>query len=151
MTLQFQMYPKLKQKLSTTAHMWQNSFFYHINSSVYSMKSGSSLLRDSLSNFSLEWSDTSSAVLDFHYRISILSASESELIDESPWCPCVTRTSYWSRTGCLNLFSSWTNSWQTGGAIDPSFLFKANYLLHRQFLLSMFCSSSLLITLRATS
>lgn len=37
------------------------------------------------------------------------------------------------------------------GGIDPLFLFKANYPLHRQFLLSMSCSSSLLITLRANS
>lgn len=57
---------------------------------------------------------------------------------------------WWSCTGWPNLFSPWTNSWQWG-IIDPLFLFKANYPLHRQFLLSMSCSSSLLITLKANS
>lgn len=61
-------------------------------------------------------------VQNFHYSISILSVSESNLIDEPPWCPCVTRTSWWSCTGWLNLFSPWTNSWQRGVLILCSFL-----------------------------
>lgn len=41
-----------------------------------------------------------------------------------------------------------TEGKEWGRDIDPLFLFKANYPLQRQFLLSMSCSSSLLITLR---
>lgn len=72
----------------------------------------------------------------YHCTTSLLS--ESDLTDESPRRPCAT----WSCTGCLTGPVFPMNKLLAKAPIDPLFLFKANYPLRRQFLLSMFCPSS---------